>query len=204
MTIDTPLVSSVVLPLAFQYLSNWTVSRFSSLLLSLTEAGLFESHPSIPLNNVHVTVCSKADYLSLSPLTTHITVPNNCSNAVDFTSFDLSALTFLRELQIGDNCFRHVKNFVLSNLGGLQNVTVGRNSFSQSYTEVDPESSYNLRIRQCNVLKSIVIDGYSFLYYTVLDLANLPSLERIEIASMDPESAGGNFYFTPFEISSWV
>lgn len=192
----------MVLPLAFQYLTDWSVSRSFSPPASLTEAGQFESHPSIPINDVHATVCSKTDYLSLSPLTTHIIVPNNCSNAVDFTSFDLSALAFLRELRIGDNCFRHVKNLVLTNLGGLQNVTIGFNSFSQSSTEVDPESSYNIRIRRCNVLKSVVIGGYSFLYFTVFDLAHLPSLERIEIASMDPQNPGGNFYFTPFELSS--
>lgn len=193
----------MVLPLAFQFLSDWTVTRSFSSPLSRTEAGQFESHPSIPLNDVHATVCSKAEYLALSPLTTHIVVPDNCSNALDFTSFDLSALAFLRELRIGDNCFRHVKNFVLTNLGGLQTVSVGFNSFSQSSTEVDPESSYNIRIRHCSVLKSVVIDGYSFLYFTVFDLAHLPSLERIEIASMDPQVAGGNFYFTPFELSSW-
>ena len=110
----------MVLPLAFQYLTDWSVSRSSFPPASLTEAGQFESHPSIPINDVHANVCSKTDYLALSPLTTHIVVPNNCSNTVDFTSFDLSALSFLRELRIGDNCFRHVKNLVLTNLGGAQ------------------------------------------------------------------------------------
>lgn len=159
------------------------------------------THPTIPLIERHATVCTKADYLALDPQTTHIVVPNNCSNEPDFTAFVMTPFPFLRELTIGNNCFKNIMDFIVTGLGGLRKITIGDGSFSQSQEDLQELGAY-LRIKDCPALQEVKIGGWSFLYFLLFDVANVPSLEKLEMGPLDPMVDGADFYFADFELKS--
>ena len=143
-------------------MSDWSVLSPPPSSLSSLDAGGFETHPTIPLIERHATVCTKADYLALDPQTTHIVVPNNCSNEPDFTAFVMTPFPFLRELTIGNNCFKNIMDFIVTGLGGLRKITIGDGSFSQSQEDLQELGAY-LRIKDCPALDPMV-DGADFYF----------------------------------------
>ena len=199
--IDTPLVSSLIIPRAFQHLEDWEVLSLSSFSSSSIDAGGFHTHPTIPLIEKHATVCTKADYLALDPQTTHIVVPSNCANEPEFTSFVMTSFPFLRELIVGDNCFKNILDFIVTGLGGLKNITIGSGSFTQTQEDLPDTGSY-LRIKNCPALQNVKIGTWSFLYFLLFDMTSLPSLETMEIGSLDYMVDGADFYFADFELKS--
>ena len=81
-----------------------------------------------------IVVSSDSDLWLLSSLlsrltATSITVNNNCGNSVLLFSLDFTPLSLLKQITIGDNCFRNVREVKLSGLNRLKSVRIGRRGF---------------------------------------------------------------------------
>ena len=81
-----------------------------------------------------IVVSSDSDLWLLSSFLSRITatgiiVNNNCGNDPSFTSLDLTPFSLLRQITIGDSCFRNVREVKLSGLNRLKSVRIGRRGF---------------------------------------------------------------------------
>ena len=95
-----------------------------------------------------------------------------------FSVFDISYLEGVTRLVIGDDCFKNVNEFVIDGLNELESVKIGWDSFSLSW---DTREGSKCLIMNCDRLREVEIGGWSFLWYEVLELKNLPSLHSIQM-----------------------
>ena len=84
----------------------------------------------------------------------------------------------MNRLVIGDDCFKNVNEFVIDGLNELESVKIGKDSFSLSW---DTRKGSKCLIMNCDGLREVEIGGWSFEYYEVLELKNLPSLHSIQM-----------------------
>ena len=110
-------------------------------------------------------------------------VKNNSCNGKEWKSLDLSLLSKLRKLRIGDECFDKVERVKLNGLSELESVVVGDNSFT-AQGEFAPFTfiTYDAKpfeMKDCEKLKELIIGEESFGFFNVFSLENTPSMERI-------------------------
>ena len=135
---------------------------------------------------------SESAYISydqslLTDNTINLIIPNGVLSMNDITSFNITNNGVLKQIVIGDYCFRSVRVFELDGLGELESVVIGGSSFRiRDYERNDGD----YRIVNCPKLKSIQIDYESFQDYHSIELNNLPSLQSIDMGSHC-------FYWTP-------
>ena len=91
----------------------------------------------------------------------------------------------LRQLTIGSDCFEKAENFCLEGLNELENIVIGRRSFTLTKSPdiifFCHERAGVFQVKNCPKLKTIQIGGYSFGDYHMFDLDNLPSLQSVHI-----------------------
>ena len=108
---------------------------------------------------------------------------------------DLSGCVNLRELRVGDYCFRKTEELRLIGLKELENVVIGQNSFAKyPYSAddgIDPNRHFYLK--NCEKLRELKIGCKAFMDYSVCEIENVPSLEVIEMGDLNEDSA--NFWF---------
>ena len=128
------------------------------------------------------------DIESLDSNITSMYISSNSANADYFTVMSFSRFNLLEVLEIGDDCFMYVNEFVIDGLNKLKSVVIGMNSFTliKSNEEWDINMIYNgnrsFHILNCDELESIEIGSYSFSDYGGLfELKNLPHLNLIEV-----------------------
>ena len=110
-------------------------------------------------------------------------VKNKSCNGKEWKSLDLSLLSRLRKLRIGDECFNEVERVKLNGLSELESVVVGVNSFT---FQSDTKTSFEMK--DCEKLKELIIGCTSFNIFGKFSLENTPSMERIIMK-------GSNFYW---------
>ena len=110
-------------------------------------------------------------------------VKNNSCNGKEWKSLDLSLLSKLRKLIVGDECFNKVERVKLNGLNELESVVVGKESFT---FQSDTTTSFELK--DCEKLKELIIGEESFNLFGKFSLENTPSMERIIMK-------GSNFYW---------
>ena len=110
-------------------------------------------------------------------------VKNNSCNGKEWESLDLSLLSKLRKLTVGDECFNEVKTVKLSGLKELESVVVGKESFG-----LENELVTSFEMKDCEKVKELIIGKKSFNIFGEFSLENTPSLERIVMK-------GANFYW---------
>ena len=110
-------------------------------------------------------------------------VKNKSCNGKEWKSLDLSLLSRLRKLRIGDECFNEVERVKLNGLSELESVVVGVNSFT---FQSDTKTSFEMK--DCEKLKELIIGCTSFNIFGKFSLENTPSMERIIMK-------GENFYW---------
>ena len=116
---------------------------------------------------------------------------------------DLSGCVNLRELRVGDWCFKETEELRLIGLNGLERVVIGKSSFTKSGYDADKEGMNPKRhfyLKNCERLRELRIGCYSFYDYSVCEIENVPSLEVIEMGEMNVVSA--NFCFASLELKS--
>ena len=115
-------------------------------------------------------------------------VKDKSCNGKEWKSLDLSLLSKLRKLRIGDECFDKVERVKLNGLSELERVEIGYGSLRQMEML---DSSFELK--DCEKLKELIIGYESLNYFKGITIKNVPSLERIE---MD----GSCFYWSSLEL----
>ena len=147
----------------------------------------------------------------------HLKLENKCI----LKDWNVSWLSNLESIEIGDDCFGSVQTFKIEGLKRLKSVKIGRNSFTQvkendwmrylndsedSEDSEDTNSSDNaerkadnpsrsFHILDCESLESIQIGEYSFSDFGGgFELSNLKSLKSIQIGTIGSDSR--NFYWS--------
>ena len=110
-------------------------------------------------------------------------VKNNSCNGKEWESLDLSLLSKLRKLRIGDECFNEVKRVKLNGLKELESVVVGKESFG-----FESSTKTSFEMKNCKKVKELIISEESFNFFGEFSLENTPSMERIIMK-------GANFYW---------
>ena len=124
-------------------------------------------------------------------------VNNGCCNGEEWSALDMSFMPILTVLQVGDFCFEYVNEVKLIGLKELESVVIGEYCFRKS-DDKDPNRHFYLK--DCGQLKELKIGCNSFLDYSVCEIANLPSLEVIEMGKLNEGSY--NFWYASLELKS--
>ena len=135
-------------------------------------------------------------------LVVEIVVSDNCCKREEVRVVDLSGFVSLRELRMGHDCFEMTEELKLTGLKELERVVIGKSSFAKypysTADGIDPNRHFYLK--NCEKLRELNIDCYSFMDYSVCEIENVPSLEVIEIGELNEVSC--NFWFASLELKS--
>ena len=127
-------------------------------------------------------------------------------------SFTLINLNTIESIEIGDDCFENVNEFVIDGLKELKSLKIGNNSFTKEKNSQGNDYSRSFHILNCIELKSIEIGRYSFSDYGGgFELKNLPKLTTIIIGSIESDFSesnnrgwSANFAFASFVIKGII
>ena len=114
-------------------------------------------------------------------------------------AFDLSSLTSLEFIEIGNDCFGSVQTFKIDGLNRLKSVKIGKYSFTQKKNSWGDDESKSFHILNCESLESVEIGESSFSDYGgEFELSNLPVLQSLQIGTIGKDSY--NFFGSSFVI----
>ena len=125
----------------------------------------------------------------------------SCNDA-SLTVLNVSRLTSLQELSIGDYCFENVKELRLVGLSGLKRVAIGSNSFTKSKNGFGSDPNRRFQLKDCSALTELRVGRYSFSDYSVCEIENVDALESIEMGELSSESF--NFHSASLELKSGI
>ena len=120
-------------------------------------------------------------------------------NDPSLTVLNVSRLTSLQELSIGDYCFENVKELRLVELSGLKRVAIGSNSFTKSKNGFGNDPNRRFQLKDCSALVELRVGRYSFSDYSVCEIENVDALEVIEMGELNSESF--NFHSASLELN---
>ena len=92
-------------------------------------------------------------------------------------TIDLSELKKLKRIEIGNQCFENVREFVIDGLESLESVKIGEKCFRIDNKRRDDGVC---RITNCPNLRQLEIGDRSFIDFKSFELSNLNSLQSIE------------------------
>ena len=124
-------------------------------------------------------------------------VSDESCNGREWRVLELSLIPTLTVLQVGDACFKNVKEVKLIGMKKLERVVIGNGCFIRNYAS---GSSHHFYLKDCPQVKELKIGRYSFEKYSVCEIENMPSLEVIEMGELNEESC--NFYKASLELKS--
>ena len=129
-------------------------------------------------------------------------VENNSCNGPEWTALDLSIISHLRLLQVGDECFENVNEVKLIGLSKLERVVIGENSFTRKKQNgwLSYDRNRHFYLKNCERVRELKIGRYSFADYSVCEIENVPSLRVIEMGVLDERSR--NFDSGSLELTS--
>ncbi|KAK8824303.1 hypothetical protein WA556_003626 [Blastocystis sp. ATCC 50177/Nand II] len=127
-------------------------------------------------------------------------VSDGCCNGNEWKAFDFSLLPCLRELQVGNHCFRCVKEVRMAGMNVLEKVVIGDVCFALRENATLVNASNCFFLKDCERLRELKIGSNSFNDYSVCEIENLPSLEVIEIGDLN--ESGANFYHASLELKN--
>ena len=128
-------------------------------------------------------------------------VESNSCNGPEWTALDLSFISHLRLLEVGDYSFAFVNEVKLIGLNQLERVVIGKNSFTEpSRFCLGDNPARHFHLKNCERLRELKMGCYSFNGYSVCEIENVPSLEVIEMGDLNKESR--NFNRASLELKS--
>lgn len=127
-------------------------------------------------------------------------VESCCCNQKKWRVFDLSLAQSLKQLCVGDCCFKNVDELKLVGLSALESVVIGKTSFTED------SGAYNAKrrfcLKDCPRLRELTVGRNSFADFNACEIENLPALEEIVIGSVLDWSY--NFYWSSLVLrSAW-
>ena len=127
-------------------------------------------------------------------------VSDGCCNGNEWKAFDFSLLPCLRELQVGNHCFRWVKEVRMVGMNVLEKVVIGDVCFSSRENAVLVNASNCFFLKDCVRLRELKIGSNSFNDYLVCEIENVSSLEVMQVGDLNEDSY--NFYHASLELKS--
>ena len=114
-------------------------------------------YPSViePVNTVGRVIVKNDDDFLLDENVEVIEVKNGMCNNEAFDEWKMDEYVILRELIVGDECFRFVKDLRIVGLNALEKVEIGKECFCKARGGV-------FEMRDCEKLKSVRIGDVSF------------------------------------------
>ena len=131
-----------------------------------------------------------------------IEVSNGCCNEEGLKELDLRGFVNLRELKVGNECFKNVKEVKLIGLSELESVEIGTNSFTKfkNTWQITSDPNRHFYLKNCPKLKSLKMGRFSFNDYTLCVIEDMDALEVIEIGDLNKDSY--NFWYASLELKS--
>ena len=124
-----------------------------------------------------VSVQSVQSLPLISPVITNITFSSYVGYYDNsFTVLNFTQYRFLKRIEIGDWCFRYVREFVIDGLESLESIKIGKYSFMIDYEERDDGVC---RITNCPNLRQLEIGNWSFRDFKSFEISNVNSLQSI-------------------------
>ena len=123
-------------------------------------------------------------------------VSNNSCNGKEWSVLDLSSMSVLQLLEVGDECFENVEEVKFLGLNQLERVVIGRECFKGDWN--DPNGHFYLK--NCKSLKELKIGCRSFSGYSVCEIERVKCLEVIKMGEMNEDSC--NFRNASLELIS--
>ena len=127
-------------------------------------------------------------------------VSDGCCNGNEWKAFDVSLLPCLRELQVGNHCFRWVKEVRMVGMNALEKVVIGDVCFTSQENAALVNASNCFFLKDCVRLRELKIGSNSFNDYLVWEIENMPSLEVMEVGDLN--ESGTSFYHASLELKS--
>ena len=102
---------------------------------------------------------------------------NESCNDISKMKMDLSEFKKLKRIELGNKCFKHVREFVVDGLESLKSVKIGEECFRIDDKERDDGIC---RITNCPNLRQLEIGDYCFKDFQSFELSNLNSIQSIK------------------------
>ena len=123
------------------------------------------------------TITSISQFYSIPSISTNITFANYVGNELSTSySLNFTRFLFLKRIEIGDYCFKHVREFVIDGLESLESVKIGFKCFRIDYKGRDDGIC---RITNCPNLRQLEIGDESFQDFKSFELSNVNSIQSI-------------------------
>ena len=207
-------LTNVVLPCAFNCKNDVTITGSTHFIpLSRIDIGALQRFfPEVServVNEIKVkrevkpqvivskpTISVKNDWDRMDRTIEVMNVSDNSYNGKGLKELDLSGFVNLRELKVGDECFRNVKKVYICGLSELESVCIGSKAFGRD----DNSKGGSFCLKNCPKLKSLKMGLCSFEDYAVCQIENVDALEVIEMGDLNEWSY--NFYYASLELKS--
>ena len=129
-----------------------------------------------------------------------LTVSDSSCNGKEWRVLDLSLMSKLQILKVGNNCFEHVMTVKLIGLKRLKSVVVGNESFYRMKIGGSFDPNRHFYLKNCPSIQQLKMGRYAFADYCVCEIEDVPSLEVIEMGELNESSF--NFYYASLELKS--
>ena len=113
----------------------------------------------------------------------HVSCNEGCSAVLNMSCF-----VQLKVFEVGDACFRNVIGLELIGLRELERVLIGKKSFTRNTECLEEDSNRHFCLKDCPKFRVLTIGCKSFSNFIVCEIANVPSLEGIEMGEVKEES----------------
>ena len=131
--------------------------------------------PSLSLS---VTINSFSQLNSIPSIVTNIRFRNGVGNDLNYVnSSSFTRFLLLKRIEIGNDCFQNVREFVINGLPNLERVKVGEKCFHIGDEEQKNGSG---SIENCPKLESLITKSYSFKDFKEFTLSKVNSLKYID------------------------
>ena len=127
-------------------------------------------------------------------------VSEGCCNGNEWKAFDVSLIPCLRELQVGNHCFRCVEEVRMVGMNVLEKVVIGNVCFTSQEGCIVIGTKNSFFLKDCARLRELKIGSNCFNEYSVCEIEDLPLLEVIEVGELNEEAY--NFYYASLELKS--
>ncbi|KAK8823558.1 hypothetical protein WA577_002478, partial [Blastocystis sp. JDR] len=130
-----PSLTVVTLPRAFECRNQLSYKNIGELI----------NHPNIPKPNPRANVHSIDELKAMSQSVEVMIVDSNACNDIVYQLLDLSPVSNLKVLEVGDYSFSFVDEMKLIGLSQLERVVIGMNSFKKKSYGNDPSRHFYLK-----------------------------------------------------------
>ena len=156
----------------------------------------------LKVEDLRVEIHNLNEWENVHERVTELVIPSSCCYEEKWSVFDVSELKWLKSIQIGDDCFQNLKEVKMIGLNQLENVVIGKRSFTMHY--IDYGNDYNpdrhFYLKNCERLRELKMGCWSFSDYSVCEIENVSSLEVIEMGELNGDSS--NFWYASLELKS--